>query len=113
METLQFITTTSAVRTAGGQKFVGRSWDEHKYIRLQLAKGTICAVCNHSFILSALRLNKKAVVVTSKMQWRRFVSVRIEITLSSTTAARWLQKPGLRERAGEVLPMVVLTGLDT
>ena len=32
-------------------------------------------------------------------------------------AARWLssyfQKPGLKERGGEVLPMVVLAGLDT
>ena len=57
-----------------------------------------------------------------KMQWLGFVTAKsnAEIkllcifitTVSSMTTARLLQEPGLKGRAGEVLPMVVLTGLD-
>ena len=57
------------------------------------------------------------------MQWLSFVTVKsnaeiklhcmLVTTLSSTTTARWPQEPGRKERAGEVLPMVVRTELDT
>ena len=57
------------------------------------------------------------------MQWLSFLTAKsnaeiklhcmLMTTLSSITAARWLQEPEFKERAREVLPMVVLTGLDT
>ena len=57
------------------------------------------------------------------MQWLSFGTAKsnaeirlhcmLMTTLSSIASARWLQERGLKERAGEVLPVVVLTGLDT